>query len=263
MSRAAVPVLMYHGLGVPGPRAEAHYTFSEESFARQLRQIQEQGRVVSLETLLEGRAGPGDVVLTFDDGEDSVTRVALPMMRELGMVGTLFVTTAWIGTEGFVGEDDLRALRDAGWSMGTHGVTHRYLSDLSDMQVREELVQSRDTMTRILGEPPVHMSLPGGRRESRRVVKAVRAAGYGSLCTSTVGVNESPPNPFGVRRTMMIQPFDDPRTLERILAPDPLFYLKLRTRQEVLEVAKLAMGNPRYERLRGLAFGAMRRLRRS
>jgi peptidoglycan/xylan/chitin deacetylase (PgdA/CDA1 family) len=253
---------MYHGVGEPGPHAEAHYTISEESFARHLHQIQKRGRVVALEALLEGRTAPGDVVLTFDDGEDSVTRVALPLLRDLGMVATLFVTTAWIGTEGYVDENDLLELQDAGWSVGTHGVTHRYLSDLPDRLVRQELVQSRDTLARILGRPPLHMSLPGGRRETRRVIQAVRSAGYGSLCTSTVGVNESPPNPFAVKRTMMIRPFDNQRTLARILGPDPLFYLKLRARQEVLELAKLSLGNPRYELLRGVAFGALRRFRR-
>jgi len=253
-------VLMYHGVGDPAPFGEAHYTFGEEAFDRHLHLLG-QGRVVSLDALLEGRAPPGSVVLTFDDGERSVAQRALPLMKARNMVGTLFVTTGWIGTKGYVEGDDLGLLAQEGWTIGTHGVTHRFLSDLGHADLSQELVQSRDALTRILGQPPLHMSLPGGR-EDHRVLQQVREAGYRSLCTSTVGVNSSPvPDPFRIRRAMMIRSFDE-AALGRIIDGDRWFYLTLQTRQRALGLAKRAMGNQRYEQLRALAFGALQRLRR-
>jgi len=255
-----VTVLMYHGVGQPAPHGEAHYTFAEETFADHLDRLARAGGVVPYEALLRGSAPAGAFVLTFDDGERSVVERALPLMRARGMVGTLFVTTGWIGAEGYVDAEQIRALDREGWTLGTHGVTHRFLSDLDPRAIREELEGSRSALARVLGRPPLDASLPGGRVD-RRVVEAARRAGYRSLSTSLVGTNPvPPPDPLRIRRTMMIRSFG-PETLQRVVAADRLFYLKLQARQAALGLAKRAVGNRRYELARGAAFRLLRRFR--
>ncbi len=251
-------VLMYHGVGDDLARGgELRYTVSEQSFSRQVSYLVDQHRIISYPDLLAGRGGAGTVVLTFDDGEKSVFTRALPAMRAAGITGTVFVTTGWIGSEGYLAADDLRALRDAGWTVGAHGVTHRYLSDLDAPSLRDELIQSRDALTLILGAPPRHMSLPGGRADAR-VSRAVRDAGYTSLGTSALGRADARPDPFSVPRLMVLRHHDD-HFFQQLAAGDPKLLLKLRLRQGLLDRAKRVMGNRGYDLVRGVALRVLGR----
>jgi peptidoglycan/xylan/chitin deacetylase (PgdA/CDA1 family) len=243
-------VLMYHGVGSPARFGEERYTVSEQSFTEQLAILARTGRVTSLVSLLDGSARPGAIVLTFDDGEQSVVTRALPRMQEHGLAGTLFVTTGWIGTEGYLGAEELTLLEEQGWTVGSHGATHRFLSDLDDHQLEQELVQSRETLSRLLGaHRQWDISLPGGRR-SARVVVAARRAGYRSLCTSLLGTNPiPPPDPYRIQR-VTVQRHLDPATFRRLIDGERRLYLRLQARQQALDLAKRALGNERYQRLR-------------
>jgi peptidoglycan/xylan/chitin deacetylase (PgdA/CDA1 family) len=259
LSRHGVAVLMYHGVGEPAPRGEAHYTVDRRQLEQHLDLLAASGRVVPFSAMVGGGAPPDSVVITFDDGERSVADVALPMMQERGLSGALFVTTAWIGERGYVGVEHIRAFADAGWTIGAHGVTHRYLCDLDSTDVRMELTGSREALARVLGAPPEHMSLPGGR-EKKEVVDAVRRAGFWSLCTSRAGLNPSPPERFAIRRLMVLRSWDV-EMLRRVLDGDMSLLVRQRLRQEGLGLAKRALGNQRYDRWRGVAFGALDRIR--
>lgn len=255
-------VLMYHGVGSPARFGEERYTVSERAFADQLAILGRTGRVASLESLLDGSAPPGAIVLTFDDGERSVVSGALPRMQEHGLVGAVFVTTGWIGTEGYLTAEELVLLERQGWTVGSHGVTHRFLSDLDDHQLEQELVQSRETLHRLQGRTPRQrdISLPGGRR-SVRVVQAVRRAGYRSLCTSLIGTNPiPPPDPYRIQR-VTVQRGLDLSTFRRLIEGERPLYLRLQARQQALDLAKRALGNERYQRLRGVLLGLGSRFR--
>ncbi len=124
-------VLMYHGVGSPAPHGESYYTVSEDAFAQHMLHLRDR-HVVPYAQFLAGHAPPGAVVITFDDGEKSILTQALPVMKAHGLTGTVFVTTAWINAEGYLNADDLRLLLGEGWTVGAHGVTHRFLSELPE-----------------------------------------------------------------------------------------------------------------------------------
>lgn len=242
-------VLMYHGVGdQPTHSSELRYTVGPAEFARQMRLLAHSGRAVDYPRLVRGAAPAGSVAVTFDDGERSVATAALPVMRELGLRGTLFVTSGWIGSEGYVDAEDLRELSREGWTVGAHGATHRYLSDLARAELERELREPRQVLERILGRAPEHMSLPGGRAD-RRVVRAVKRAGYASLGTSRVGQNRPGGDPFGIRRVMIQRQFG-PQLFRGIVEGRRQVYLRLQARQWLLDSAKRALGNRAYDLLR-------------
>lgn len=248
---------MYHGVGDDVTHGgELRYTVSEAAFRGQVALLAAERRVISYTDVLAGRGGPGSVTLTFDDGERSVATRALPVLRREGMTAAIFVTTGWIGTEGYVTPDDLRELAAAGWTVGTHGVTHRYLSDLDDTSLRDELVQSRDALTLILGRPPRHMALPGGRADDR-VALAAREAGYRSLSTSQLGRASAKPDPFAMPRLTVLRHHDD-AFFSKLAAGDTRLLMKLRLRQGLLDGAKRVMGNRGYDLVRKAALGIIR-----
>lgn len=257
MIRPGVPVLMYHGVGDrPAARGELRYTVAEQHFSAQAAWLARHRRVIDLDALLQGRGRPGDVVITFDDGEQSVAELGLPLLRRHGLSATVYVTTGWIGRPGYLSADELRELHRAGWTIGGHGVTHRYLSDLSDAELRGELFESRQQLAEVLGEEPAHMSLPGGRADPR-VVREVERAGWRSLGLSLVGLNPRHPDPYALRRTMVLRSF--PRaTFEALAGGQRRAHARLRLRQLALDSAKRALGNGGYDRLRATLLGRER-----
>jgi hypothetical protein len=89
----------------------------------------------------------------------------------------------------------------------------------------------------------------------------VRAAGYRSLCTSRMGLTPARCDPYGVRRMMVVRPYDLGR-FRRIIDGERRLYLAMRARDELLGAAKRLLGNDRYVALRLRAFALVERLRR-
>jgi peptidoglycan/xylan/chitin deacetylase (PgdA/CDA1 family) len=151
------------------------------------------------------------VAVTFDDGYRSVFDLAMPVLSELDMQGTVFVPTdltghsepmSWPGIEQWLGTpfqdelvplswDQVRALHEAGWEIGSHSVTHPRLTDLSDAALAVELADSRDRCARELGAPCRTLAYPYGAQDSR-VRAAAREAGY----SAAAGVRPGPFDPF-------------------------------------------------------------------
>jgi peptidoglycan/xylan/chitin deacetylase (PgdA/CDA1 family) len=250
---------MYHGIETPAPHGEEHYTLTGETFEEQLQWLKKEHSTPSFKSFVKGEAPAGSVLVTFDDGEKSVATKAFPVMKELGMTGALFVTTHWISKPGYVNESDIMQLAAAGWTIGAHGASHRYLSDLSTAELFEELIQSRDALAQILGNHPVHMALPGGR-ENPYIIEAARRSGYRSICTSCFGTNGSPPNLFGINRITMRRAYNLD-ALKRIIKKDPIFITKIQMRQRLLQLAKRSLGNSRYELMRNSCFDLLQKIK--
>ena len=77
--------------------------------------------------------------------------------------------------------DELAALRDAGWEIGSHTVTHPHLTRLPDDALARELAGSRAATAEALGACDT-LAYPYGDVDAR-VVQAARAAGYRLACT--------------------------------------------------------------------------------
>jgi peptidoglycan/xylan/chitin deacetylase (PgdA/CDA1 family) len=75
-----------------------------------------------------------------------------------------------------LGWDELRALRDAGWEIGSHTCSHPHLTQVGDEELARELVTSRETVERELGSC-TSIAYPYGDVDAR-VVAATSVAGY-------------------------------------------------------------------------------------
>ena len=137
------------------------------------------------------------LAVTFDDAYRSVVKLALPILAELGLPGTVFAPTAYIGTEApmrWPGIDrwhgtghevelipcswpELELLVDAGWEVGSHTRTHPRLSDLTDADLMTELRESRRECEQRLGVACRSIAYPYGAVNGR-VADAVATAGY-------------------------------------------------------------------------------------
>jgi peptidoglycan/xylan/chitin deacetylase (PgdA/CDA1 family) len=156
------------------------------------------GRGYGPATFSAAVAGPGMFAVTFDDAFATVGSVALAVLRNLGGVpATVFVPTAfpdshgplvWPGMEEWpggpyaselrcLGWDELAALADLGWEIGSHTVTHPRLTQLDDDRLDAEMSESKRTIEARLGRPCNAIAYPYGDVDDR-VVAAAERAGY-------------------------------------------------------------------------------------
>ena len=149
----------------------SYYTLPEGVFRNIARRIESQH--------------PGKILYTFDDGYSSDLEVSLPILEEVGAVsrGCFFITTSWIGKEGYMTKDQVRQLSNRPVSIGTHGHTHGFFDRMTDKELAEELYVSREIVGGITGKPVESLSVPGGKFDAR-LAKIAVAAGYKRIFTS-------------------------------------------------------------------------------
>lgn len=83
------------------------------------------------------------VSLTFDDGYKSQYTDMLPILEKYGLKGTFYVITGLIGAPHYLNEDQLKELYVRGHEIGSHTVSHPYLTTLKDKTIHWELERSK------------------------------------------------------------------------------------------------------------------------
>lgn len=161
------PILLYHH--VNGETFSSRYTVSIPDFQAQMDFLYESGYTaitmsMFLEALIEGRELPEKpIVITFDDGHQSVYDHAFPIMAEYGFPGVFYIVANRINNSpDFVNIEQLTTLINAGWEIGSHGYTHFDLT-LNHASAKYEVGQSRFDLEAALGVKVLTFAYPYGK----------------------------------------------------------------------------------------------------
>jgi peptidoglycan/xylan/chitin deacetylase (PgdA/CDA1 family) len=151
---------------------------------------------------VQGRTNERVVAITFDDAYRSVATNARPLLDRLGAPATVFAVTDYVDSGALqiwpgladwadgpyarelepMSWDELVALADSGWEIGSHTRSHPRLTSLAPAQIAGELTGSRLRCEAVLGRPCRSLAYPFGDHDVR-VVEAAGAAGYAIACT--------------------------------------------------------------------------------
>ncbi len=183
-----VPILVYHHVQSTQAGYYLLYTSTTE-FAAQLWYFHHYGyHPVTLQQVYAAwTGGPRlprrPVVLTFDDGYvDQYTNAArLLRCYHYPAVLDLVVHNGTALTRRMV-----KRMISWGWEVDSHTLTHPILTHLGAAALRQQLVTSRRIIRRVYHVPADFLCYPGGIYD-RRVVRAVRAAGYLGATTLRYG----------------------------------------------------------------------------
>jgi peptidoglycan/xylan/chitin deacetylase (PgdA/CDA1 family) len=201
---AEVPILMYHRVsdGAADP-----WTIPPAVFEEQIRSLAARGYKSVLPSDLAAHCSSGQplparpVVLTFDDGDRSLTTTVEPILARHGFRAIAYLPTGSIAPDGAARRTmeyatcltwkEVREMRSRGVvAFGVHGHRHERLAELSapEADVNEA--------TRIFREnlqcEPDSFAYPFGSY-NRRVVNDVRRAGYKTAvtCSDRMAILES------------------------------------------------------------------------
>lgn len=176
-----VPILLYHHIGF-SLKNETVYYVSPEAFDRQMNLLYQWGyQTISVELLARAIADgaelpPKPIILTFDDGSETIYTTALPVMQRYRFTGISYIVYNYVGITHYMDAEQIHQLYAAGWEIGSHGLSHIDLTQRTDRQV-DEIVQSRRQLESLLGVPIWSFAYPFGAYNSDSL-HYVRFAGY-------------------------------------------------------------------------------------
>jgi peptidoglycan/xylan/chitin deacetylase (PgdA/CDA1 family) len=229
---AGMSILCYHSVDDSGSRI----SLPPELFRAHMRLLRDLGyRGITLAEIVERlRRGtpfePKRVAITFDDGFANLATHAAPIMREYGFTGTAFIVsgmvgkvTHWRNREGSLPQLPLlswrqvRELRDNGFELGAHSVSHRYLTPLADVELHHEIHDSRRAIEDATSAPVEIFSYPYGDYDER-VAGAVARAGYKGACATIPTRLRGGDSPFALPRIFIARD-TTPLMLRALLTP--------------------------------------------
>jgi len=247
---------MYHALDSPARPAgakdvgEHRYILKVTQFADHLTYLyREKFKSFLLEELLDLGTWPDKaVVITFDDGHESNYFLALPLLRKFGFKADFFITTDWIGTDRYMTVDQIRELHKCGMGIGSHGVTHNFLSNMDEGEVKQELRQSMEVLSSITRGRIVSFSIPGGRVQPC-LFAAAEQLGYRIVCASHPGLWKKGDFSFSIPR-LALESGTDMNTYKFMVNGKKAYINKMLIRYNILLFLKKSMKTDSYEYFR-------------
>jgi peptidoglycan/xylan/chitin deacetylase (PgdA/CDA1 family) len=202
--------LMYHELALAGRNlcqsdpGYVRYILPIEAFRSQMEWLKQAGyRALSVGEALHYPAGKS-VCITFDDGCETDLIAAAPVLREFGFHASFYVTAGFLDTPGYLSTDQLRQLDAEGFEIGCHSMTHPYLPDLTDAELRHEIGDAKLRIEQALGHSIDHFSCPGGRYDSRTMM-AASSAKFRTVANSNFHANSEKTKRFHLGRVAILR----------------------------------------------------------
>jgi peptidoglycan/xylan/chitin deacetylase (PgdA/CDA1 family) len=177
-ARAHIPVLCYHQIREPtsadGAQARP-YIVRPSVFAAQMRALEQAGyTTVTGDQLVDhlARGAPlprKPVLLTFDDASAGQYTHALPVLRRHHFKATFFIMTVVLGKPGWLTRKQVRALDQAGMTIGAHTWDHKAVPEYTGTDWQTEVTAPTRDLERLVGHRIRLFAYPFGLHDSRAI----------------------------------------------------------------------------------------------
>ena len=207
---AYLPILTFHTID------ERHsvISFPPRVFRRAMARLHDSGyRTLNLleawEHLRQGAGFPSRaLVITFDDGYETVYKEAFPVLQRYGMSATVFLTVGDRKTgngrlpslEGrsMLSWSDIREMQRGRIDFGAHTLTHPDLTRLPLEQVQSEIFESKTVIENALSAPVDTFAYPFGRYDER--CREIVRQNFSLACSDELGVIKASSDRYALER---------------------------------------------------------------
>lgn len=208
-------IILFHSVGGSPKDHKFAIRVPVERFRSHLEYLVSCGyKATTVSDLLEnGLKSHGDklISITFDDGYKDNFETAAPILKQLGLTATFFITASYIAgstkkkwadgsSREFMSWEDLAKLSEMGFEIGSHMVNHVDLTALTETELNREFVESKDLISKQIDKEVKTFSYPYGKI-NQEVVQAAKRSGYIGGCSSFPGFNKDSTDRYILRRT--------------------------------------------------------------
>jgi peptidoglycan/xylan/chitin deacetylase (PgdA/CDA1 family) len=150
------------------------------------------------------------IIITFDDGYESVFQNAAPIMDKYGFKSVVFVVTEYFGKYNLweavpfqqkfrhLSIEQITKMRNQGHEIGSHSKMHKYLPILNSSALKEEIEDSKAYLESMLDDKITSFCYPYGRYNDK-IKSMVKNAGY-KYATSNAKINNYENDPLSLKR---------------------------------------------------------------
>jgi len=194
--------------------------------------------------------GLGQVALSFDDGHVSDYDIVLPLLQAHDATATFFITSNFVGREGYLSWTQVKRLHEAGMEIGSHSLSHPYSTTISQEELMIEMQQSKFQIEQKIGAEVRSFAYPYGDYSQRTHQTAI-AAGYKYICTSKPGLCKT--NSVFMGRNSIHSNIST-QDIEKLLNPSRLYLLQQKFNYAIRYTLKRALGVNNYIKLKKLIY---------
>jgi peptidoglycan/xylan/chitin deacetylase (PgdA/CDA1 family) len=197
------------------------------AFRRQMEILKGAANIVSLGDILAGRLSWRriNVAVTFDDGYKGWLENVCPVLRDLGISATFFVSSGVIGlgqeeerdflrnnlrsdrrTSGILTVEELRKIASQGFAIGGHTRNHVNLAEVDDLgELRDEIRKDKRELEMMTGAKVEYFAYPFGLHGNARVDLAgvLQESGYRGAVTLVPGLITGGTNGYYLNRDLV------------------------------------------------------------
>lgn len=217
--RRGAIILMYHRINDALPPSDL--VVATAKFRQQMEYLAAHCEVVGLESLLtderrkKKEEGRKKVVITFDDGYRDNYLNGYPVLKELGLPATIFLTTGMIGTDkkrsryqdmpspDMLSWAEAKEMMHSGMTFGPHTASHPHLSALSCKEQKKEIEESIVMLNTNLSREEISTSMfcyPYGDYNAQ-TLNILKGLGIKLAVTIKPGINNEQTNLLQLKRT--------------------------------------------------------------
>ena len=187
-----IPVLTYHRVLLQPPQGSKFNIYvSVDELEAQIVNLKQRGfEFVTFKDLAEGVRPKKPVILTFDDGYEDNFQNLLPLLKKHNAKAVIYAladravrNNCWDMAKDepeapLMNDAQLLECHQSGLiEIGSHGLRHQHLPQLSDDEVRQEIFDSKQALEKLLSDEVVSFAYPYGDYGDREA-ELVREAGY-------------------------------------------------------------------------------------
>lgn len=202
-----ISIFSYHSVAAD----DWKFSIDKNKIIKQIKYLKKNYDLISLidiEAVIKGdkQITKPAVVLTFDDGYKDILTLKQFFISEnikpvlFVLSDTKFANHKELDTyRSFLTNKEIIMLHRLGWSIGCHSATHANLSTLSKLQLKKEIIDSKQALEMVIKQPIFYFSYPKGKYTAK-VIEIVKAAGYALAVTVDDGIITTNTNMYQVPR---------------------------------------------------------------
>ena len=218
-------ILMYHNID----SVAGFNTVSMKNLTQQLEYVKESFQIVDMNTYLKTINQPNNknVVISVDDAYISFDNLFLPFLENHNIPVILFVPVNHIGKYNIWDKDQQRLeivsrekikilSNNKLVTIGSHGLTHRKISKLTDQEIRSEIINSKYELEELIAEEIKHFSYPFGQINdyNKLAIDILKKTGYKSACSTRYRNTNYRNDPYNLFR-IEIEPSDNMESFKK------------------------------------------------
>jgi peptidoglycan/xylan/chitin deacetylase (PgdA/CDA1 family) len=191
MLNRQVLILNYHFISSEADKTDL-FAVRSQVFKNQLSLIRDLSvPVIPLGILGEEEGNyPFSLALTFDDGYHCHYREVAPLLEEYNFSATFFPIVNLVGTRQRLSWKELRQLAQAGFDIGSHGLSHAILKRMPLQDQLKELNRSKKVIEEETGKKVDSFAVPYGVYDEQTIQMA-KWTGYRRILLTGLKINQN------------------------------------------------------------------------